>query len=427
MTIKLYFKKILGHKFYKSLVLLLRGTAAGYLIVIISSPLLTRLYSPQEFGVLALYISILSILTPIVTLKYELAIPIVKEEKNSVGLVLLSSFFAISVSFLLLILFYLERDLIVKFFKLSSPNGFMVLLFFGLLFSGLYQIFNLFSIRKKAYKLMSRGLVAQNIGLASTQIGVAFSEWAIFGLIFGHLISKICYSGNLFGLFRADLARNIKIISVKDCWFLITRYRKFGFYSSVSGSVNAVGLQILPVLLTLFYTQELVGQFSLSIRIVSLPMVFFGRALANIYLSEGADLVRRTPKSFMKYFQSISKKLFFFGFVLLGLVAFPAPLYFPIVFGEEWYDAGIYTLILFPAFWGQLIISPLSNSLNLVEKQGLQLAGDLIRILVVVGGIFIAYKFNLPDIIVISIYSTSVTISYLIYYIIFKKNLIAQT
>ena len=94
MNFKKYTNKIKealeSNKILKNVLILTSGATVGYLIILLTSPILTRLYSPEEFGVLALYISVVGVLTPLITLKYELAIPLAPNERAAIAIVLLS-------------------------------------------------------------------------------------------------------------------------------------------------------------------------------------------------------------------------------------------------------------------------------------------------------------------------------------------------
>ena len=68
---------------------MLTGTAAGQLVSILLSPVLTRLYSPQQFGVLSVYTALLTILVVIASLRYELTVPMAASDEDAINLVAL--------------------------------------------------------------------------------------------------------------------------------------------------------------------------------------------------------------------------------------------------------------------------------------------------------------------------------------------------
>src|SRR5579859_6097194 len=72
--------------FLKDVSIMLTGAAGGQAVSLLLSPLLTRLYSPQEFGTLSVYSAIVAILVVISSLRYELALPLVRDDEDAVNL-----------------------------------------------------------------------------------------------------------------------------------------------------------------------------------------------------------------------------------------------------------------------------------------------------------------------------------------------------
>ena len=72
--------------FSKKIITLISGTVGTYFFPIIFSPLLTRIYTPDEFALFTIYITAVQIISVVSTLKYELGIPLVKnyQEKSKV-------------------------------------------------------------------------------------------------------------------------------------------------------------------------------------------------------------------------------------------------------------------------------------------------------------------------------------------------------
>lgn len=101
--------------FVRNVAVLAGGTAAGQAIVVLASPVLTRLYTPEDFGVLAVYASLLCVLSTVATLRYELAIPLPKRDEDAAALVVLCLVIVLGMSLLVAMGF--------GFWVLASPNG----------------------------------------------------------------------------------------------------------------------------------------------------------------------------------------------------------------------------------------------------------------------------------------------------------------
>ncbi|SVD81723.1 uncharacterized protein METZ01_LOCUS434577, partial [marine metagenome] len=97
-------------EFSKNVLTLVTGTTIAQAIPIAISPILTRIYTPEDFGVLALFISITTILGTIANGRYELAIVLPKRDNNALELTALSIIITIGFSLLLVILVILFHD-----------------------------------------------------------------------------------------------------------------------------------------------------------------------------------------------------------------------------------------------------------------------------------------------------------------------------
>ena len=67
--------------FLKSISVLVGGTIFAQAITVLSLPILTRLYNPLDFSIFAIYTSLLAVLSAISCLRFEVAIPISRDEE----------------------------------------------------------------------------------------------------------------------------------------------------------------------------------------------------------------------------------------------------------------------------------------------------------------------------------------------------------
>ena len=127
------------------------GTFFSQIIPLAILPILTRLYSPEEFGTLALYIAFFSILSVVVTGRYEMAIMLPKKEKDAISLFQISFLFSFifSIFFLLVILFNSES--IMSFLKINSSVAWLYFLPFSIFLAGLYQTYSYWLNRNKKF------------------------------------------------------------------------------------------------------------------------------------------------------------------------------------------------------------------------------------------------------------------------------------
>ena len=77
------------NSFFKNVAILVSGASLGQVIIVLSSPIITRLYSPEDFGIFALFSAVLGIVAVVGALRYELAIPLPESENKSKFIVIL--------------------------------------------------------------------------------------------------------------------------------------------------------------------------------------------------------------------------------------------------------------------------------------------------------------------------------------------------
>jgi O-antigen/teichoic acid export membrane protein len=371
--------------FGRNVTLLVGGTALGQIIRVVATPVLTRLYTPEEFGILASFIALLGILSGAAGLRYELAIPLPEKERDAIALVLLALAISMVLSIAASIFTWFAGSRFLEWAGLSSLVPYMWLLPIGMVLTTSYQIFNFWAIRHRTYGAIARTKMSQAIGNVVTQ-GVAGSlSLGPIGLIVGNLVGR--------GLGTVTLARgfmkSLNQAKAINLFEAARRFIRFPKYSSVATTINIAGVQAPVLLITAYFGPEAAGWFLLSQRIMGLPMSLIGQSAGQVFTGEAATLARVDPARFYQMFLRVSSHLFIIGCPVLLLVGLIAPLFFGKIFGSGWEMSGNVTLVLTPMYIAQFTISPVSQTLSILERQDLQLYSDIIRLFVGVGSIWL--------------------------------------
>nr|WP_274520339.1 oligosaccharide flippase family protein [Ectothiorhodospira sp. 9100] len=136
-----------------------------------ASPLLTRLYSPEDFGLLAVFAALLGILSVIASLRYQLAIPLPESDEEAAHVVVLGLIIVADMSLLATVLVIFFAQPIADVFNTPALASYLWLLPLALLLSGIYQVFNYWAIRVKAFTPIARTKLTQAIATVSVQLG----------------------------------------------------------------------------------------------------------------------------------------------------------------------------------------------------------------------------------------------------------------
>lgn len=397
----------------RSVTVLVGGTASGQALLVIASPLLTRLYAPEDFGTLAVYTSILGIISVVASLRYELAIPLPEKDEEAVNILVLSLGIVIVMSLLVGLGIWVLGDQIVLWVNAPALKPFLWLLPLGVCTVGTYQVFNYWAVRKQAFGRIARTRVNQGLGTVLTQIGLGFLKLGPLGLLIGHIVGQGAGTTTLAALVYREDKQALETVSLREVRHMAWRYQRYPLLSSLSGLINSAGLQLPALLLASFYGLQVAGWFTLGQRVIGVPMSLVGQAVSQIYLGEAAQRARQNPGSLHSLFLKAAHRLLLLGIVPLGVLALSGPWLFAWIFGDSWRDAGTYMQILSLMFLIQFVVVPLSQTLNILERQAWQLGWDVGRLLLVMIALLVAYTLSWPPVGAVAMYSVAMLVSYI--------------
>lgn len=381
--------------FVKNVAVLAGGTALGQAIVVLASPLLTRLYTPEDFGYLAAYASLLSIIVVVGSLKYQLAIPLPEADEDAFNLLALSFIALGAVTGLVSLALWAFGAELLNLLNASILQPYLWLLPLGLLGAGAYQALSYWAIRKNIYRHLAMTKLTQGVGLVVTQIILGLAKLGPIGLIIGDVVGRAAGSSNLA---RAMLPRGLwRSLSLKRIAKNASRYRRFPLLSSGSALLNSAGLQLPSLMLLAFYGPQIAGWFALSQRLIGIPMTLIGTSVSQVYIGQAARLARESPSQLRSLFFKTTYRLLLLAAVPSMTLFALGPWLFSLIFGSDWLQSGLYARILAPMFLLQFAIVPLSQTLNILERQDLQLVWDAGRFALVLGAFWTAQLMTWSD------------------------------
>jgi len=361
---------------------LVSGAAAGQIAMIVALPLLTRLYSPEDFGVLGVYTTIVLIFGSIASFRYELAIPLPRNAKIASGIFQLATACVISTSICLTIFIVLYIDKIPVW--LNLPDIYQVLWFvpLGVLISGLYQVFSYWEIRRQSFSLIASAKMQQGVMSALSQTSFGALGLGANGVVAGALIGQ---SIGFFRLFRKSCTKkphSLSNVNIRKIKKLAIIYNRFPKYSILDTLANNCSTYLPIIIITAYEGAAEAGFLVLTMRIMQLPMNLVGSAVSQVYLADAPEKLRA---GCLKEFTSE---------VLVNLVkiaVIPTLLLFslggeiiPFFFGVDWVRSAELLIWVAPWFLFQLLSSPISMVMHVKKKQKellfLNLYGFVIRV-----------------------------------------------
>lgn len=356
-----------------------------------ATPLLSRLFLPSDFGLAALFLSVLQVIASFSTWRFDRSVPNTGS-RLAASMVVMCGFFSLNLICLLTLSWvYLELNHFSMWKEIGDIGPLLYLLPVAILFTGLLQLGNAWFARETVMRAVGVSVIVYTV---SYLIVALLSGWLNMGYA-GLIVAAV------FALSFRFLAM-LKYISIDGLWRrfslkkVFTVFKKYRWLSSISSVVtlvNALSLSAPVFLLSMNYSVADVGIFALVFRILGTPLGILTKALSLSFWSEAADLIRQKKyRNLQRIYLKVSALLFCVAVVVSVLSFFAAQLIEPLL-GENWQGAGAVTIALIPYLFGVIVVSP-TNHLWVLKRHELQLFADCCRLLLMAASIYIAHEYE---------------------------------
>ena len=405
--------------FARSVGVLAGGTAVAQGIGVLALPLITRLYTPEDFSVLAVFSSIVAIVSVAACLRLEIAIPLPETDEDAANLLALALIFCTVASLAACFAIWLFSSEIVTLLRQPKIEPYLWTIPLGIWLTSSYSAVQLWATRNKRFLAIARTRMVQTLGSVGLQIVLGLTSGiGALGLLLGQLI--YCGAGSL-GLLRTgwQIEKNlIKKISFQSLKANLEKYKNFPKYSTIEGLANCAATDVPLLIISSFVAGPEAGFLFLAMKVMVIPLGLIGRAVANVYLSHAAE--KRRQGELKSFTLDVIDGLFKSGVGPLIFIGILAPAVSAPIFGDQWQRAGEVIAILTPWFLLNYISSPISMALHVTQNQrkalALQIAGLVIR----VGLTLFAVKFM--PIYVLEFYAFASALFYAIYFYVIASS-----
>ena len=380
---------------------LLSGNLLAHAITAALLPVLSRIVAPEEYGIFGVVVSIASILLPIVSARYEWAIPLPSAEAQSARLIQLSLGILIASVGLLAGLLLLGRELLP-----DAVSGLGPLIFAApcvCLVLGLVQIIVAYTVRLREFKRFSQARVAHSILVGGLQVMLASWFGGALALVTGFVAGQALAYGFLL---RSMLSRARRALRAQpdspSIQSTAQQYRRFPLISAPSSLINALGVETPTILLAILSGPEIAGQFALASRVVAIPRSLVVSSLGQAFFAQAAQLVRTDPVRLRRLYRTTVLRLALVGAVT-SLAFVSAIWVFPVLFGDQWRAAGQIAALLGVPIFGQIAFGSVS-CLEYQNRQDLNLFWNLGRLLIAAVSIAVPLLLGAEPIVTIAIF-----------------------
>lgn len=371
----------------RNVLTLMTGTTLAQAIPIAISPILTRLYNPEEFGRFALYMAVAMIASVLATGRYELAILLPRQDKDALHIAALAMALSIAISGLLLLVVLFFAHPIAALLGDVALAPWLYWVPASTLLLGLYQSLNYWSNRKAQYKRLAISRTVQSGSAALAQLGSGYAGSGAVGLVGGQITGQVLATSVLARLIWREDHGLIRALHPLRSLALAKKYINFPKYLIVAHGFNTASGQMPVLLLSALFNTATAGFFTLTQRVMAAPMALVAGALGDVFRQEASQAYVHRGQCKAIYQKSF-KRLLLISVGPFTVFFFVAPALFAWVFGEQWRVAGEYAQILTPMAFLQFITSPLSSMYMIAEKQKFDLLWQICLLALVATSFF---------------------------------------
>ena len=407
-------------KFFRDVWLITGATVVAQVFTALTLPVITRLYTTQDFEDFGVFVASVAILSSVLSLRFNIAIPLSKNSREFVFTVYIAVLCTLgSAAILLTCYFWLESFISpLDYFK---DVWFFVGTVVGAVGMSFYNICVAGAAYSKALGDVSRSKIVRSVAANLTQISLGISSIG-GGLLLGYLV--LCWAGIVTFSSKAKHFLIPKLLHDRAELLRIFREKRdFPLFSVPEALFFSLGAN-LPIIIVAMYSQNgEAGTFFLAMKFMSIPMMFLGQSISTVYMTYAPK--EKTPTELYMLTKDTAVKLLWFAGLPVLFVGVTAPLYVVYFFGPQWSELGGYIAWLTIGSIFQLLASPLTSSLHIITKTKLAMAMQIGLAIIKIFPVWAAMIYK-PDIF-LEVFSISNALAYavLIAAIFFslKKNI----
>jgi O-antigen/teichoic acid export membrane protein len=398
-------------EFSKNVLTVMTGTGMAQTITILFSPILTRLFTPEEFGIFYLFSALADILVIFATGRYELAILIPKDEKDAANTFWTAGFLSTVFSVLLFIFIYAFNIKIGTWLREPKISTWLYFLPPFILIRGWMVSFHYWYNRHKRFKIITGSKIAESSTNVGSRIGLGVLNLGTGGLIIGTLLGRLTTLLTYVYFFLKNNKEDFPKPDKAAIKLQLQRFKSFPKNMVPAGFFNASSTQLPNILINFFYTATVVGHYGFMNRIVRTPLSVIGRSFEEVFKQKASEELQQIGHCKNIFYKTL-KRLFAIAIIPFIIFYFASPVLFELVFGEKWLVAGQYAQIFTIPLFLNFIASSLSSIFYLKEKTQIYSRLSFLQLSLVIFAFLLSQHYDLESKLLIYLLAIAYTISY---------------
>lgn len=337
------------------------GTGIAQLLPLLVMPILTRLYSEQEFAIYTTFLAYSAVLIVAAGGRYHIAILLPKNQDDAFKVFRLSNILTFCYSVLLLIISF------IVYYTLENPlnrHGLIFAIPIYVYIFGIWQSHFNFAVRRKSFNITATSKVIQS-GMYAGLSGALGLVITSIGLIVGKVIGVL--SSLLYIKKRIELPN--EKVDLKEIKKIASKYSDYPKFSIIPAFLDTLSLQALVILIGYYYSELELGYFGLTNMCFTAPLALVGVSFRDVFYQHITALINNNKATEAKsFFVKSTLGLAIIGVLIFIVLFFLGEFLFALVFGDKWITSGKFASILAISLTVRLIVSPLSSTLNATNR-----------------------------------------------------------
>lgn len=397
---------------FKAMATLAMGTGAARLIGIASIPVLTRLFTPADYGALSVYSAMVLILAPLLSLRYASAIPLPRNEGTALNILTLSFFLAVMNSLLLTLILWFAAPILFVWLSIDVLVPWWWLVVIGAFWASAFEALSMWATRQKAYRPMAKTQAVQSALSEFIKIILGMLAVRPLGLLLGHFAGAS--SGAIIYILmyrRLYLARKWQV-TFSRMKSVAVYYIEYPTYNLMSQALLIFSIQAPALLASAFYGGDIAGQLGLALMAVALPANLIGDTMSRAFYAEISAIGSSKRKLSLAITRSVILRLAILSVAPALIIYLFGEDLFSLVFGPEWRMAGSFSEYLSIYLFFQLAQKPVTYLLYVFNGQRALLYLNLQRALLVVVIFIVGKELELNATLTVFLYSLGMSLHY---------------
>ncbi len=361
-------EKFGSSEFIKNSLTLSSGVAIAQVLPFLFYPVLGRIFTPAEFGLLAVITSIVSVLSVVGSGKYEGGILVAEDKKEAAHLAALSvlvGFVIMAVLWPVVQIVFGER--LAQWMKEPELSRWLYVCPISAFSIIVFNVYNEWCVREKYFKALSVNKMVNSGAITLGKVFLGFVKLVGQGLVIGDMVGRIVSAvGCAVRAFIKDGA-TLRQVRMSGILQSAVKYKEFPLYNMPGRLLNTLGQGMPVLLLTAYFSADDAGLFSMATMVFVLPVSVIGTTLGDVYRQRANEEYKATGQC-LGSFDKLLKLTSLMGFGALLLVVWFLPWLMKVVMGADWYVAGQYAQILAPMMVLSFIANPLSSLFIVADK-----------------------------------------------------------